>query len=352
MPHSARTGVFRVLQIPADHPYIERCVPTGSVTSAPVLVPGEEVRLWAPSPAFEPEWLAEHVDQFDVVHLHFGFDHLTPAELGRWVMELERHDLPLVFTLHDLRNPHHDTPDRHDTHLDILVPAAAAVLTLTEAAAEVIARRWGRRAVVLPHPHVADLDALPERSPQRRVAGIHLKDLRRNIVDPSPLVAAAARGAAAADGRLQVDVHPGVLERPELAGIRALADAGVIDLRAHPRFSDAELIGYLAGLDVSVLPYRFGTHSGWLEACRDVGTRVVAPTCGFYSDQWIEVVSYRHDELTGLDEQDLADAVRDALLLPAVPRTPVESRRTELAMIRGHHARLYAEIARARRTVA
>ena len=36
---------------------------------------------------------------------------------------------------------------------------------------------------------------------------------------------------------------------------------------------------------MSVLPYRFGTHSGWLEACRDLGTTVVAPDCGYFADQ-------------------------------------------------------------------
>ena len=36
---------------------------------------------------------------------------------------------------------------------------------------------------------------------------------------------------------------------------------------------------------VSVLPYRFGTHSGWLEACFDLGTAVIAPSCGFYKQQ-------------------------------------------------------------------
>ena len=50
---------------------------------------------------------------------------------------------------------------------------------------------------------------------------------------------------------------------------------------------------------MSVLPYRFGTHSGWLEACVDLGTAVVAPSCGFYAEQQ-PVHSYRHDE-DGLD---------------------------------------------------
>ena len=351
MAHAPSTGVFRVLQIPADHPYVDRCAPASSAVLATTPNAGQQAP-WAPSPAFETAWLAEHVHEFDAVHLHFGFDHLTPEGLGRWVLELRRHDLPLVFTVHDLRNPHHDTAGQHDAQLDILLAAAAQVLTLTDAAADVLYRRWGRQAIVVPHPHVADLDTLPVHRAPQRLAGIHLKDLRRNVVEPSRLVAAAARGASAADGRLRVDVHPGVLDRPELAGVRELAAAGAIELHPHQRFSDDELIGYLAGIDVSVLPYRFGTHSGWLEACRDVGTRVVAPTCGFYRDQWAEVVSYQHDERAGLNERSLADAVHDALRRPAAPAAGIDARRSQLAEVQELHARLYAGLARTRRNAA
>ena len=103
---------------------------------------------------------------------------------------------------------------------------------------------------------------------------------------------------------------------PSLRRTRSLAANDRLDLRVHPRFADDDLARYLAGLDVFVLPYRFGTHSGWLEACRDTGTRVVAPTCGFYRDQWDQVIEYRNDERTGLDEAGLAAAVTRALRLP------------------------------------
>ena len=57
----------------------------------------------------------------------------------------------------------------------------------------------------------------------------------------------------------------------------------------HPghvgRLSDAELWDYLAGLDVLVLPYRFGTHSGFVEACYDLGTTVLATRVGFLAEQ-------------------------------------------------------------------
>lgn len=79
-------------------------------------------------------------------------------------------------------------------------------------------------------------------------------------------------------------------------------------MRVHKYFSDDELWEYLSSLSVSVLPYRFGTHSGWLEACHDLGTAVIAPSCGFYHQQRpCQVFTY--DEQT-FDPDSLADSVR------------------------------------------
>ncbi len=76
----------------------------------------------------------------------------------------------------------------------------------------------------------------------------------------------------------------------------------------HDYFSDEDLWSYLASLDLSVLPYTFGTHSGWLEACRDLQTTVLAPSCGYYADQG-PILSYTNDG----DDFD-ADSLRDAVV--------------------------------------
>jgi hypothetical protein len=75
----------------------------------------------------------------------------------------------------------------------------------------------------------------------------------------------------------------------------------------HPRFTDAEFAAYLAEIDVAILPYRFGTHSGWAEACYDAGTTVVSPDCGYFAEQHPgPVFGYG---TTGLDAESLRDAV-------------------------------------------
>ncbi len=81
-------------------------------------------------------------------------------------------------------------------------------------------------------------------------------------------------------------------------------------VRVHPYFSDDELWDYLASLTVSLLPYRFGSHSGWLEACFDLGTAVIAPSCGFYDQQRpCGVFEFTEDSF---DAESLRRAVDDA----------------------------------------
>ena len=52
------------------------------------------------------------------------------------------------------------TAEVHDEQLDVLVPAAAELVTLTGGAAREIRQRWGREAQVVGHPHVVDLKTM------------------------------------------------------------------------------------------------------------------------------------------------------------------------------------------------
>jgi glycosyltransferase involved in cell wall biosynthesis len=225
------------------------------------------------------------------------------------------------------------------------------VVTLTTGAAQEIAERWGRQAHVVPHPHVVDFATMkrlavrPPTAGQVRI-GLHVKSLRASM-DPGRLLPALLRFVRANPGTvLQVNGHRDLLEpggarycaeldRP----LREAEAAGLLDLRVHDFMPDAELFAYLASLDVAVLPYRFGTHSGWLEACRDVGTTVVAPSCGYYRDQG-PVVGYVSEECT-FDPESLEQALAEAVARPGLGRLTVESRREQRAEIARFHADLY-----------
>jgi hypothetical protein len=71
----------------------------------------------------------------------------------------------------------------------------------------------------------------------------------------------------------------------------------------------------------------------------------VAPTCGWFADQWSEVVSYGNDEERGLDAVSLTGAVAAALTGP-MPRPADRVWRNEqrAAVARVHHE-VYAQVA-------
>jgi hypothetical protein len=314
------------------------------------LVPGG----WWPPAMLEAGWIAANRGSFDVFHVHFGFDAKAPEELAAIAAALKAIDVPLVVTVHDLRNPHHPRPGLHDAQLGVLLESAAAVITLTAGAAAMIASRWGVEATVLAHPHVVDWETMARPRPAHDgfVVGLHAKSLRANMD-----VLAVARGAVAAvaelpGARLRINVHreifePGAHFYAPHAGAelrRLAAEHGAVELCEHDYFSDAELWDYLIGLDASVLPYRFGTHSGWLEACFDLGTAVLAPSCGFYAEQR-RVWSYTHDE-SRLDTRSLAHALRRAYDERPAPRADPGRRREERRTLAAAHREIYAGLLR------
>lgn len=284
----------RVLSVPSEHAYVQH-IRHPAAEAGIRWVPGPDVgATWGPPVVLQPQWVAEHADTFDVVHLHFGFDELTPQQLTRWAADLRARGKALVYTVHDLRNPHHRDPGAHDAQLGVLVTAADAVLTLTPGAAGEVARRWGRRAVVVRHPQVVPDSWLGRPRPVRDgfVVGVHLKSLRANVTALPVLRPLAEAVRALPDASLVVDVHD-ELTRPQfvrhdpvvLDWLRVADARGDLMLRVHDRFGDDQLWDYLSALDLSVLPYAFGTHSGWLEACHDLGTTVLAPRIGYWHEQ-------------------------------------------------------------------
>lgn len=279
-------------------------------------VDGASAGQWWPSPTLEPAWLRAHASEFDLLHVHFGFEHRTTPELAELVATLRELRRPLVLTVHDLDNPHLADQRPHRAALDVLVPAAAAVITLTPGAAAQIAARWGRAATVLAHPHVVGLDRLgqPRPHPAGFTVGLHAK----------------ARAG-----------HTPEAVRAELtAAVAALPGARLDD--AFPRgLSDDELWDRLSRLDVLVLAYRSGTHSGFVEACHDLGTTVVAPGHGLWCEQQ-QVLAYDLD-VPGSLTLALTRAHDER---PCWQADPAARRQQRDALARAH-TDLYAEAVRA-----
>ncbi|MDQ1600294.1 MAG: beta,4-mannosyltransferase [Actinomycetota bacterium] len=353
-----RTGTIRVLSVPTDHVYVHHLAPAAE---EPPVQP-EVLRLrdpqdpWWPPPALDPRWLVRRTADFDLLHLHFGFDARSVDDLRAVVDVLRSAGKPLVQTVHDLRNPHHLDRRTHDEHLDVLIPAADALVTLTPGAADEIRHRWGRTATVLPHPHVVPLAEMRRRRDLRAspesgfTVGLHLKSMRPCMSGP-PVVDALAKAVAEIDGAvLRIDVHRDVAEPGGdrydsylMEAVWAAQERGA-HVHVHDFYSDEELWDYLQSIDVSVLPYRYGTHSGWLEACRDLGTAVAAPDCGYYADQG-PVHTFHLDE-DGLDVASVRAAIGAARAAGRpVPLSPA-LRAAQRRAVAAAHAKMYRELLR------
>src|SRR5690606_36415719 len=180
-----------VASVPRRHVYVRHLSPPepSDEGSSPVRLPdpvppdAAATEQWWPPVMLQPEWAA--TAEFDLFHLHFGFDACTPRQLQELVDTLRERGKPFVYTVHDLRNPHHEERSLHDAQLDVLVPAATELITLTAGAAAETERRCGRTATVVPHPHVVDLrtmavahDALARRPTDDARVGLHVKCLR------------------------------------------------------------------------------------------------------------------------------------------------------------------------------
>ena len=311
---------IRVATIPFTDPYVDAVVPDDVVRVGPS---GE------PSPWLESWHLTAHARDVDVVHLHSGFDHLGPAELECWTETVRRLDIPLVVTVHDVPEPGSVAADR----LAAVLTTAEVVLTLTPGAADEVADRFGRTAIVVACPSLAEPD--PEVGAERGLVGLRLTAGPHGAA----LVRAAHSGAVSGGGRLRLLVDAGEEIADEVWELVLGGDVEVV------RCGKRDRTAQLQQLHVAVLPERRGTHSRDLEICRDVGTRVVAPRPGWFTDQWSEVVPYGTDDDGAPDAVSLTAAV-SAALTPGMPRPADRAwRREQAAAVARVHSAVYAQVA-------
>ena len=325
---------MRVATIPFEDAYVDAVLPPDVVRVGPS---GEL------SPWLDISYLTAHAAEIDVLHLHTGPAHVTAAALQCWAETVRRLGLPLVVTVHRLGAAADagDCPGDPalEAHLDAVLSTAEVVMTLTPGAADEIAERFGRTAIVLAHPSMAVPD--PELGAERGLVGLRLGRISASMPDPGALVRAAVSGAVSGGGRLRVLVD--TADEPWIgSAVRKLAAAGMLELVVHPAEDRA---AQLQQLHVAVLPENCGGHSGDLEVCRDMGTRVVAPSCGWYADQWSDVVTYGNHAGGRLDAVSLTGAIGAALARPMPRPADREWRAEQLAAVRHVHADVYAQVA-------
>jgi hypothetical protein len=331
-PPERRGGLIRVATIPHTAPYVDAVLPAHA---ARVGSAGD------PSPWLDVAHLEAHAAEIDVLHLHAGDDSVAAVAGQCWAETARRLGLPLVVTVHRVppagRSSRNAVEARYEAHLEAVLATAEVVLTLTPGAADEIAERFGRTAIVVSHPSTAVPDLA--LGSERGLVGLRLGPPTAGVPDGWALVRAALSGAVSGGGRLRVLAEE---ERHVGRAVQELAARGELEVVVHP---SAERVAQLQQLHVAVLPELPGTHSEDLEICRDVGTLVVAPTSAWAAQQWSEVVSYGTDAGGWLDALSLTSAVA-AALTRAMPRPADRGWRAEQrAAVQDVHAAVYRQVA-------
>lgn len=316
-------------------------------------VPGAPAEQWWPPVAMTAQWLSENAHEYDLLHVHFGLESFTPDELRAGLDAARLAGRPVIFTVHDLDNPQIVDQEPYRELLDVIVPSADHLITLTPSAAAEIEHRWRRTSTVLAHPTLLERTAADSRGSGADAVrvGIALRDLRPNI-DAESAVRAAVRAARlldAAGQAVEIEVLMNDRVRDDRAAERVIDAAdghAAVRVRRAPYLSDAEIEEWLGGLDLFVLPYRHGTHSGWVELCYDLGVPVAGVDVG-------HIRSQHPSEFYVIDLDDprtLAAAVSWAQRVqePSSSKaTRLMNRRAEREEqrreIRQAHARLYAD---------
>ena len=319
-----------VAPVPSGHPYVRSIKPDSvEFLPDPVVDPTDPERWW-PHRVLDRSWWETdpRANDVDVVHVHFGFEHLTPDETRDFTRILSERRIPLVVTVHDIDNPHLDDQTAYHQQLRHLLNEAARVFTLTDDAQLRLRREFSTDAVVVPHPQLAPHDVRPAAT-RRRVA-LFAKSLRSNVVADPDFYRDLAR-------RVDLTVF---LHDDQRSSALAKSLTG-INLVFHAPMSDGELHATVAACDAVVLPYTRGTHSGWLEMCRDLGVKVAVPDCGCYASQ-VDDPSACAVYATG-DGESAADAALKLLNSPG-PAQYKGDRTEQRAAVRELHEETYREL--------
>lgn len=337
----------RVALLPAAHPAVRRITGLGTrdhvelVPIRPGVVSGETppeaVTDAEQDPGDDASVEIHHdrdpLDHVDVVHVHFGYDYLVPESVEEVVDHLARTEVPMVVTVHDIVYPVEDDSRPRRAHTGTLVEAAESVVTLTEVAAQELWVRWGVEPMVVPHPRVLEeaeisaavRDAAHLRDgPDSTVVGVVLERMGENIegLELLDLLAPVVDGLSGTHLRIVVEAEAwrdACGEDGDHHIVAELEETGEWESVRLVRYDALEWTGVIAefaALDVCVLPYRFGTHSSWLELCRDLGVTPVFPAVGCLQQQWFDrcdPVEHSGEVYDLREPGSLAMAVRAAL---------------------------------------
>lgn len=262
----------RVVHHPRRHPFVDR-------SSSP-----DDDRLDAVDVWDVDALVAGNVD---TVHLHADFDHIAPDDMWAWCAALRRAGIRLAYTVYDIDAAHLVDQRAHHLRLAALVRHADELYTLTPSAGAEIAARWGRHALVVPHPQMVDdetVDAIRRRPPRSRPALVWLGAPGPNL-DLDVVIDVVDRVHRPIEVVARLDGWHGLGDDGRGRLLDAVGRSTSSELVITGDLDDTEFVELVAQRPALVLPYAWGTHCGFVRLATDLGVIALVPAVGCHADQ-------------------------------------------------------------------
>jgi len=283
---------LRVLHVPGRTPYARKLLPEGAVIVNQTRIGSRAVPRDATFAWIEAQ---DAMDFFDVLHVQSL--EFASVESIRCVLErCGREKKGIVAAIHETEPLFPERGTDFPARVRLISELASCIVTLTTSARRDIMERYGipeSKLRVVPHGPVLPLSHPLWRAQPGRNSRCTIGMFGGFRPNRSFLAGAvnALYGLSSAEilvrlltrGLNPVELAPGS-EVWQFASLAATDPRLVLELLPFP--SDDEIASFVHSLDILLLPYLYGTHSGQLELAMDLGVPVVIPDIGCYRAQW------------------------------------------------------------------
>ena len=293
---------------------------------------------------FRREWIESNSDRFDLMHVLGDVEGVEQEDLTA----LQETGKPLVYTYAGNSRP----ASLSET---ILMRGADRIVVNSHQAHSDANEIHGRQATLVPHSHVLSLEAMGHLAPGRRIPpftiGFALDSLSPDPTGETIVEVMTRMARESSCFRARVDVEASSFEPESAPGslaplLTGLARRGQLDLRVHERFGSLEISDFAVGVDMAVVSSWTGPGIGWIEACRDAGTAVIAPA-GRDSDTLRPSFGFRIFPTGACNRDDLGsafDEAQRALQRGEMEPVGADRRRHHRRNIASLHSRIFSEV--------
>ncbi len=327
------TDTIRVLSLPSRHPYMAKFHNRGKI----VFANAETDYFNDIGGNASASYIEQHhpSSSYDVVHIHFSFDRLTPTQLGNLLDYFEEAGKPVVWTCHSrtsqrLRNLW------GGQHQSMLYKRAARIVTLTNGCKKWLENSFEYKRediIVIPHGFIVDpSDIAKYQTLAKKDQFIYLVGEFRQNKEVIQTILNFLQCSELLDATLLLIFKPINLYSN---GFNTTIDENMkffwelthdnprINIISLPELPNDLIYKHFFESRWCLLPYLWGTHSGQLELCRDSGCSPIISDVGFYAEQWSEISTFAYSDNTNVFARNLTTAMMKARYSPSVIINPL-----------------------------